>query len=221
MRRFSKIMQINCTTKGHYTSGFFIRFQNVIITRSSVVGEVILWEQRVINYCVTKTSHNKRNETEEWFHIVSWNSEASQTVQRNWLFQISATKRKILTGKVQISAVETTINDLAAESSKESSSAHKARRILDVTHSLISTNLLLNSAFLFLQISVIAKVTTDRYGYERIICRVDFGKNWKRSSVLIQRFQDKDTPHFTVMSTLGILAYRQRLILVNIRRSPF
>ncbi|GFV07280.1 hypothetical protein TNCV_1312781 [Trichonephila clavipes] len=67
--RFSRIMHINFAIKDCDVCGFLIRYQNVIITRSSVVGEGVPFQGRVSDR-EAKISFGERNENEEWSHIV-------------------------------------------------------------------------------------------------------------------------------------------------------
>lgn len=69
--------------KDRDTRGFYIRFQNVTHTRSSVVGIIVLFEQRVSNYCVAETIHGETTEDKEWSHIIAGNSEVCQIVRRD------------------------------------------------------------------------------------------------------------------------------------------
>lgn len=62
-------------------------------------------------------------------HIVSWNSEDCQMVQRNCLFRRSVAKWKTVVAEGRITAVETIMNDLVVELSTKSSRSCKAMEI--------------------------------------------------------------------------------------------
>lgn len=58
--KFCRIMQNNLEIIDRVTRGFLIRFQDVIITRSSIVVDVVLFERRVSNYWDTNILIDKR-----------------------------------------------------------------------------------------------------------------------------------------------------------------
>lgn len=120
--KFSRIIQINHPIKDCNTSSFPIPFQNVVITRSSVVGEVVLFDG---DCYVAKISELKAKNVS-----ISYPGSLQNGSNKLTLWRIGPRSGRLSLAKCWITAVETTMNGLLAESSTWSICARKDERIL-------------------------------------------------------------------------------------------
>lgn len=130
-QRFNRIKQINNVIKDRDSRGFFIRFLNVIITRSSIVEEVFPFDRRISCNCIAKNSHGEWTENDERSHIVPGIVEPVKWLEETRSLEDEPQRGRPFLTEDQITAVETIMKHyhLAAESFTKSASKMEGYRL--------------------------------------------------------------------------------------------